>query len=186
MPFRNDRSDRRKKGGVITYIHNELAVSTDMLFSESNSYAEAQIQDANMIFINIYRPSACPTTTFLEPLKKIQDVLQNFPPPMPIIMLTGNLNFPLINWESERVYGGAADMHTQADALFNLATDFCLTQYITTPTRGKNILDIVMTNDDKLIQDFTVEKKITSDHKIVNLQLYNQGGTRKAQHWKQN
>ena len=106
VPFRTDRSDQRKNGGVITYIHNELAVSTDMLFSESNSYTEAQIlhiQDVNMIFINIYRPPACPTTKFLEPLKKIQDVLQNVPPPMPFIMLTGDLNFPLINWESERV-----------------------------------------------------------------------------------
>ena len=100
VPLRTDRSDQRKKGGVITYLHNELAVSTDMLFSESNSYTEAQIlqiQDVNMIFINIYRPPACPITKFLEPLKKIQDVLQNFPSLMPIIMLTGDLNFPLIN-----------------------------------------------------------------------------------------
>ena len=90
-----------------------------------------------MIFINIYRPPTCPTTKFLEPLKKIQDVLQNLPPPMPIIMLTRDLNFPCTNWESERVYGGAADMRALADALFNLGTEFCLNQYITSPTRGK-------------------------------------------------
>ena len=80
-------------------------------------------------------------------------------------------------------------MRAQADALFNLATDLCLNQHITTPIRGKNILDIVMTNDDKLIHDYTVEKTNLSDHKVVNLQTNitkDEHLNKKSPHWKQN
>ena len=170
--FRTDRADQRKKGGVITYIQNHQAALTEVLYSESNSYTETQmlfIKDIDVIFINMYRPPACPSNKFLEPLAKIRGILQSLPTPMPNIMLTGDLNFPLIKWDSESVYGGAEDMRVQATALLQLAGEFCLNQHINCPTRGNNILDIVMTNNDELLHDYVVEKTNLSDHNVITL-----------------
>lgn len=70
---------------------------------------------------------------------------------MPTLILTGDLNFPLTDWNLECVYGGAEDMRTQAKAVMHFAEEYCLNQIIDTPTRGKNILDIVMINNDDII-----------------------------------
>ena len=168
--FRTDRSNQRKKGGVITYVKNHLAA--EVIYSESNSFTEAHIlyiRTINMIYINIYRPPACPTNKFLEPLTRIKNILENLPPPMPTIVLAGDLNFPLMNWDSERVYGGADDMRTQAEALVRFAQDLYLRQIINTPTRGENILDIVMTNCDELIHSIAVDTTNLSDHNMITI-----------------
>ena len=170
--FRTDRSDNRKKGGIISYIKSRYAAHTKVLLSESNSYTEAQVLNIvpmNIIYITIYRPPACPTNKFMDPLNKVREILATLPTPMPTIFLTGDLNFPLINWELESVYGGTEEMRTQAEALLNLAREFCLEQHINTPTRGDNILDIVMTNDDNLIHTISVNKTNLSDHNIISL-----------------
>ncbi len=65
--FRTDRSNHRKKGGVISYIHNQVASNTQVLLSESNAYTEAQVlcmQNIDTVVVNIYRPPACPPNNF--------------------------------------------------------------------------------------------------------------------------
>lgn len=172
--FRTDRSDNimRKKGGIITYVKYPHATRTKVLLSESNSYTEAQVLSIvpiNMIFITIYRPPACPSDRFMGSLTKIINILDSLSPPMPTIVVTGDLNFPLIDWELESVYGGAENMRTQAEAFLNLASEFCLTQFVHAPTRGDNILDIVMSNNDDLIHNITIYKTNMSDHNIITL-----------------
>lgn len=60
---------------------------------------------------------------------------------MPTIIFTGDLN-------SECVHEGTGDMRTQAKAVLHFTEVFCLNQVIATPTRGNNILDIIMINND--------------------------------------
>lgn len=103
----------KKKGGVITYIKNFLAA--EVLYSESNSYTEAHIiylPLMDMIYINMYRPPTCPTNKFTEPLAHVKTILENLPPSMPTIVLTGDLNFPLMNLNLERVYCGTDDIYS--------------------------------------------------------------------------
>ena len=172
VPYRTDRPKQKKKGGVITYVDRYLAAKTEVLFTESNLYTETHvlyIKDINWIYINIYRPPACPTNKFNDQLSKIRKIIGSLPPPMPTIILSGDLNFPLINWDLENIYGGAADMRTQAQALLEFANDFCLNQVINTPTRGNNILDIVMTNSEDVLHDIEVNKSNLSDHNIITL-----------------
>ena len=172
VPYRTDRPKQKKKGGVITYLNTHLAAQTQVLFSESNLYTEAQvlyIKDRNWVYINIYRPPACPANKFINQLTKISEILNSLPPPMPTIMLTGDLNFPLINWERESVYGGTRVMRVQAEALLHFAEEHYLNQLIKTPTRGNNILDIVMTNNDDFLHNIDVHKTMFSDHNIITL-----------------
>lgn len=170
--FRTDRTSNRKKGGVITYIHNHVAALSEILISTSNSYTEAHaifIKGIDTILINIYRPPACPTNKFLEPISQIKNILQNLQGPMPTILLTGDLNFPMINWVTESVYGGTEEVRVQAKALLHFAEELCLTQIISSPTRKSNILDIVMTNNDELVHEYCVDETNLSDHNIITL-----------------
>lgn len=170
--FRNDRGNHRKKGGVITYIHDQLATGTQVLLSDSNTYTEFQVlymHTIDTVIVNIYRPPACPSNKFLERLSKIKDTLHNLPKPTPNILLVGDLNFPLIDWTTESVYGGANDMRLQAYASLRFAQDLYLTQLIHAPTRGNNTLDVAMCNNEELIYEYSVDKTNLSDHNIITL-----------------
>lgn len=101
---------------------------------------------------------------FTEPLKRINAILDNLHPPTPTIVLTGDLNFPNINWESESIYSGSGDTRDQAESLLRFAEEHCLTQIIHKPTRRNNILDIVITNNENLFYEFTVQPTNLSDH----------------------
>ena len=95
--------------------------------------------------------------------------LDGLPPPLPTVLLTGDLNFPLIDWQSESVCGGSADMRLSAAALLSLAGSFCLHQLIDTPTRNSNILDLFFTNDDDIIHGHVIKPTNLSDHNIIEI-----------------
>ena len=83
--FRTDRCNQRKKGGVVTYVMSHF--ETEVLFSESNSYTEAQIlyiRQLEIIYVNLYRPPACPITKFMESLTKINAILDGLHSPHPL------------------------------------------------------------------------------------------------------
>ena len=88
---------------------------------------------------------------------------------MPTVTLTGDLNFSLIKWKSESVYGGISDMRTQPEAFLQLVEEFCLIQSIDISTRGDNIFDVVMTKNEQLLYDYTVNKTNLSDHNIITV-----------------
>ena len=88
---------------------------------------------------------------------------------MPTIMLTGDQNFPLLNWELESVYGEAGNIHTQKEVVLNFGQDFCLHQASNTLTKGNNILDIVITNNDDVLHNITVNNANLLDHNIIIL-----------------
>ena len=98
---------------------------------------------------------------------RIKEILNNLPPPMPTITLTGDLNFPLIIWNTESVYGGTSDMRTPAEV--QLVGESCLIQSIDIPARDNNIIDVVRTNNDQLLYDYTVNKTNLSDHNIITI-----------------
>lgn len=60
-------------------------------------------------------------------------------------------------------------MRAQAETLLRLAEEHCPTQVIKVPTRGDNILDIVMTNNEDLLHEISVHPTHLSDHNIITL-----------------
>ena len=65
------------------------------------------------------------------------------------------------------MYGGISDMRTQPEAFLQLVEEFCLIQSIDISTRGDNIFDVVMTKNEQLLYDYTVNKTNLSDHIIT-------------------
>ena len=76
-------------------------------------------------------------------------------------LIMGDFNYRTINWTTLE-----ADSHEKP--FINLIQDCFLTQHVLQPTRGKNILDLILTTDPNTIEEVEVlEHFSTSDHQIV-------------------
>ncbi len=170
--FRTDRASNRKKGGVITYVLNTFSACVEILASGSNTYVEYHmlyIKQIDLIVITLYRPPECPSNMFISPLEEIKIKLEGVSTCLPNIVLTGDFNFPTIDWNSENVIGGGAAYRLQAEALMEFARDLCLQQFIDLPTRGDNILDLFFTNNGDIVQEYEVIPWKASDHRQVKI-----------------
>ena len=68
-----------------------------------------------------------------------------------------------------RVKGASVtrDEKQQATALIETIEDNFLTQCIREPTRGGNILDLIITNSSSLVHSYEVRSTIMSDHNLI-------------------
>ena len=164
-----------RKGGIITYVRNDILPGLEVLDSGSIGNVEYLVLDIKIlefIFIVIYRPPTSETSPFNTVLTKIRLVIDKFQEPLPKIILTGDLNFPSINWERLTVNSCTRIVKDQADSLLSLFQDYFLEQYVLEATRQRNILDIFGTNDHDLVSYVRVEDtdNRTSDHRILFVQ----------------
>ena len=90
------------------------------------------------------------------------------------------MNFPFLKWTEvnetvihEVISGSTRDEQVQADALLELADRHFLNQIVTEPTRLRNTIDLVFTNDPDLLSNLKVEKvsKLLSDHNQITADL---------------
>ena len=88
---------------------------------------------------------------------------------MPIIIFTGDLNFPIIDWQMETEDGGTHENQVQANVFLQFAQEQCLQQYIEEPTRKNNILDVFLTNNNQLTSQIIITKTSMSDHNIIQI-----------------
>ena len=86
------------------------------------------------------------------------------------IVLSGDFNQPNIDWENSTLAPGNSASKDTAELLLSAVTGFGLNQYVKEPTRRGNILDVVFTNINSLIQDIKVEPGM-SDHDSVIVDL---------------
>jgi hypothetical protein len=174
--FRCDR-ESTKKGGVVIYVNNKFAASTEVILSSSTGLVEMlvlKITRLNLILVTIYRPPRCPINDFSMAFTELERILNEQQAPTPNIIITGDFNFPNICWESEQmqnVQGVSRDDRSQADKIFYLISSHCLYQHVNKPTREENILDLFFTNNDELVNDIEIIPTISdiSDHKIINV-----------------
>ena len=186
------RSDRlsRQNGGSIIYLKDSLTVTDQQ--SYSNEFVEMSmgfIPKQETAVIVIYRPPSCPEDKFNDAIlflskwiKTIEDEIER----TPLIVLGGDLNFPFLHsWSGEDIEDVTANSSARSDnnnavgserlqalKMIELMSDFSLNQEVTEGTRGSNILDVLFSNDDDLIEDIEViENMQMSDHKffIANL-----------------
>ena len=91
---------------------------------------------------------------------------------LPNVLLTGDFNLPHINWDTEDhenkfyIQQNPQYGHEVNQAMLDLVNRNSLSQHSNKPTRGTNILDLVLTTNPSLVTDSQV-KDGTSDHDIV-------------------
>ena len=187
------RSDRvgRSHGGVCTYVRNDLAA--EIILKDSNSYCDTlvlKVHQLNLFLINVYRPPGCKSQLFIQTVESLRNLLKNteqYSQSAPNILIFGDFNFPNIIWRQGSGYlNQQSDTRTlgeerkQAICLLEFAEEFFLDQLIKTPTRNRNILDLMFSNNHQLIHDYSVIcNSRLSDHYIVKFCLnYEQNMTK--------
>ena len=165
--FRQDRMPGTQKGGVITYIRNDLALNAVELTKGAKGICEYQLihlPDNNVILINMYRPPGANLEDFKSQMKEVNRAIDELGNPLPTIILTGDFNYPELKWPVDIV-----GRISKATPLLECMNKYALVNYITKPTRGNNILDLLLTNDDEMVRDVRVEDTDMSDHRMLKI-----------------
>ena len=154
---RCDRADRLG-GGLCIYIKNSIVF--EVCLSYSNSVCElliVKLANPSLIVIAIYRPPSSLNSDFEDIIARMTQCIVEMPTPMPNIVVVGDFNVPNFNWED-----------SQSDCLIsNIMCPF-VKQVVTKPTRGNNILDLVLCHDD-LVDSIEISKTSISDHCILHV-----------------
>ena len=170
--IRGDRKER-SHGGVAIYTSSNIISETLLTFS--NTVCELVIMklpQINHILVTIYRPPDTNCTEFREMINTLLTTLRVLDSPLPDISIFGDFNFPNVKWpEGEILPGNTRDEQNQINPLSQLCEEFYLEQKILHPTREKNILDLVFTNNEEIIHHYDITKTIMSDHNLIELTL---------------
>ena len=186
------QSDRlqRLSGGSLIYIRDSLTVTDKEAFS--NDYVEMSlgfIPSQETAVIVVYRPPHCPSEKFKDTLLFISNWIKTIEKEIkktPVILIGGDLNFPFLKtWSPEDIEVVTANGNARSDnnsavgsersqaiMMIDLMSELALNQEVMEGTREKNILDVIMTNDEELIENIEVFENLQiSDHKFVIAKL---------------
>ena len=92
----------------------------------------------------------------------------------------GDFNHGHIQWESLESAGG--------DDQFLLLTQDCfLTQHVLEPTRGGNVLDVILSSQNELVDNVKVHEPLgLSDHNQIHLNIKVKKGNTYKKQWRRN
>ena len=154
---------------VIMYIQNSLPVSDVGTYDDDICEAVVcAIKSINTKVAAIYRPPDTNTQSFENLLKFLHKELNSGnDDKFTEFIVMGDLNLPEINWEGNRVNTTT----NKSESMFlEFMENNLLPQYITQPTRGRNTLDLFLTNNPNLFLQSSSEETTLSDHNIVSIQ----------------
>ncbi|MPC34244.1 hypothetical protein E2C01_027628 [Portunus trituberculatus] len=166
--FRADRSSS-SHGGVATYIRDDIASSTEELKLFSNGTTELlslYLRKIGLILITVYRPPNTTMEEFINISKMIKEIISNVESSTEVIIL-GDFNLPSIKWSNMSIKGTTREGKQQALALIEVMENDLLIQCIDMPTRGDNILDLIIMNSNGLIHSLEATDTVMSDHKFI-------------------
>ena len=174
---RQDRIDRIR-GGVILYVKDCLPISSSDSYDDGTCAAVICLaKSINTIIASVYRPppSQSNSTFDLDSFKNLliflQDKINKANNGHSDIILTGDFNFPNIQWDTTTNHCSVASKPTEAEDLFlRFTEDNLLCQYVAQPTRECNILDLFLTNNPNLVLHTESQTTPLSDHNIVTVQ----------------
>jgi hypothetical protein len=165
--YRADRLNRRQ-GGVVVFLKDEVACV--VLSAGSNDVVEhlvLHIEAFNLVMVTIYRPPDCSNEHFRQTMALISEKLEALGTPSPTILINGDFNMPEMRWHDRRMYGGTEMVRSQAGILLNFMDLYTLDQLVQEPTRGLNILDLLLCNNHEMVAGCETEDTVLSDHRLV-------------------
>ena len=190
--YRTDRITR-EGGGVISYMREDLAVSSEL--NHSNAFCDSlglHKPDLELALVTVYRPPKCPQFRFKECLEVVRDWLKDLElggKQTPTILISGDFNLGFLNsWDPSQIEAikGSIDKRSadgknvaedklQAKMLIEFVEEHFLQQHVKEATRKENILDLIFTNNqDLIVKCNQIQHSKLSDHKTnVALLSYN-------------
>ena len=147
--FRGDRIGRTR-GGAAIYLKERLNGRLSKAFS--NGVVDCVVATSKVldsVFVSLYRPPdtklqewKCALETLSSELELLQanGMYQR-------ILLGGDLNFRDLQWNSDGEMCISNDLGKQQEELFLFCSRFLLSNLVDKPTRGSNLLDVILSND---------------------------------------
>ena len=154
--FRKDGRERRG-GGLILYIKESIQAYEITLKSEADSeeaiWCNIVTRNSTLTIGVVYRSPNIGQEEDVKLQKAIREVSNGE------CVIMGDFNHGHIQWESLESAGGD-------DHKFLLLTQDCfLTQHVLEPTRGGNVLDLILSSQNELVDNVEVHEPLgSSDH----------------------
>ena len=178
--FRGDRNEKIKQGGTAIYLLQTLEAEQISNISHNKCEMIAiKIPNIQTINIVVYRPPDTKSIDFDIILDNIQGILKELKTPEPTVILSGDFNFPFVKWKRLQNSGctweyipntnATTDEKLQFEKLIRICNNQCMIQVIEEPTRGKNTLDLMFTNELNLVTAVDVNQTWISDHSRVEI-----------------
>ena len=82
------------------------------------------------------------------------------------MILVGDFNLKNVDWNNRLILNNSNDY----ELFWDIVSDNFLIQMVSQPTRGNNVLDLVLTNNSDMVCDVEAGEPI-SDHKIVTFKV---------------
>ena len=168
------RSDRKSRmgGGVLLYVNQKFPVSHTDTYDDGICQAlSCVLTSEKLILLVFYRPPNASPISFSNGLSFVKSKIDGVPNDYQVV-LSGDFNFPLIDWNHGTVLPGAPhDSMLSAHRLLDLSNATMMNQYVDCATRGRNILDLFFTSDPFLVVSVSEESTAMSDHNIIEVIL---------------
>ena len=122
------------------------------------------------LFVCMYRPPSTSNEEWSQALFNVNEAIElaQSNDGYETIIMAGDYNFPDIKQE-ENFPRFDLNLNTQEENFVNFICDHNLMNYVSSPTRNGNILDLVLTNDTGLILDTKIDlNRNFSDHNTVS------------------
>ena len=165
---RNDRSNR-KGGGVLLYTLDSIPVTSYKSYDDGICQAITCVFASSKTFISVvYRPPDASTGSFGKVLQFLDKMWESDYD----TFLIGDFNFPIIDWGTLVVIpDGSSETSRSAEMMLDFMEDYHLNQQILLPTRGNITLDLLFTNNGRLVCHVSSEETSLSDHNLVDVVL---------------
>ena len=160
--FRRDRN--RHGGGVMLVVDATIPAKRrqDLETDCELLWIELSLSPTNILFGVFYNPPDSSGSTLVQLSSSLKAIINTSTP----IIISGDFNLPNIDWSETSP--SPTTYSTKAHLLCELLDEFNLQQLVTEPTRNSNILDLLITNREDLIQGSKVVDGIPgSDHESV-------------------
>ena len=179
--FRSDRKGGKTKGGgTAIYLRDEFEATVILEdYVESCEIVAIHIGKINMINIVVYRPPDTKLPVFTEIMRKIDKLLSKMEIPEPKVIISGDFNFPFIEWKRSGIGAcswtmkqgtyASEDEKNQFYKLMEIADRYHLVQAIEEPTRKENTLDLIFTNEIDAFKQIEVTGTFMSDHDVIEI-----------------
>ena len=154
------------------YIHKNVATTEgDSYDNDKCEVAICTVESDKTILCSIYRPPDTEDESFKGALNFIQEYVDKHTSRSHYtINLMGDFNLPEISWNVEDK-APHLDFESSkcGQTLLTFMDKNFLSQYVTSPTRERNVLDLFLTNDPNLVLHTEVSDTKISDHRMVQI-----------------
>ena len=159
--YRHDRCDGY--GGILIAVHKSLTLH-EVLYSGIHDIVACRLKLSNnvaLLAVCVYRPPNCSIDQFTNLCSSLESVIPQYP--NDAIWLAGDFN---LDWNNNTISDNNYPLPMN-ESFLDFSNKFGLSQIVTLPTRGNNILDIFLTNRPSAITYCNIYPCISDHHSVI-------------------